>query len=402
LRFNYTVLTKAGRTLHGVTEAPSERVAEEALWRSGYTIAKLQAVRAAPTLQEVLPSLFSVSRRDLIIFSRQMATLLGSGVAILPALQLMSDQVSNAAFQKALLEIVEEIQTGSSFSEALSKHREIFPMIYHRMAEVGERTGRLELILRQLAIYMEKEDALLKKVQAAMVYPAVILVMAIGVVILMVTVALPAMMGLFVELKVELPITTRILLGVTYFARDYGVMVAVGLVILGVAMMLYIRTPAGRHQWHYTMLKTPVLGGVNLKGGLARLSRTMSILLRAGLPLVEVMDLMLRTTENVVIAGALATVRSELLAGRGLSGPLADQRIFPKLLVQMVRVGEETGTLDGNLETLADFYEEEADRAIATMTALIEPGMIIFVGGIVGFIAVSVVMPMYSIMGSMK
>jgi type IV pilus assembly protein PilC len=297
---------------------------------------------------------------------------------------------------------VEEIQTGSSFSEALSKHGEIFPMIYHRMAEVGERTGRLELILRQLAVYMEKEDALLKKVQAAMVYPAVILVMAIGVVVLMVTVALPAMMGLFVELKVELPITTRILLGVTYFARDYGVMVVIGLVILGAVMMFYIRTPAGRHQWHYTMLKMPVLGGVNLKGGLARLARTMSILLRAGLPLVEVMDLMLRTTENVVIAGALATVRTELLAGRGLSGPLAGQRIFPKLLVQMVRVGEETGTLDGNLETLADFYEEEADRAIATMTALIEPGMIIFVGVIVGFIAVSVVMPMYSIMGSMK
>ena len=402
MRFNYTVLTKAGRTLRGVTEAPSERVAEEALWRSGYTIAKLQAVRPAPTVQELLPSLFAVSRRDLIIFSRQMATLLGSGVAILPALQLMSDQVSNTTFQQALMDVVEEIQTGASFSEALSKHGEIFPMIYHRMAQVGERTGRLELILRQLAVYMDKEEALVKKVQAAMVYPAVILLMAVGVVVLMVTVALPAMMGLFVELKVELPITTRILVGVTYFVRDYGMVLLVVVVLAIALLMLYLRTADGRRQWHYLLLKMPVLGAVNLKGSLARLSRTMSILLRAGLPLVEVMDLMLRTTENVVIAGALATVRTELLAGRGLSAPLAGQRIFPKLLVQMVRVGEETGTLDGNLETLADFYEEEADRAIATMTALIEPAMIIFVGVIVGFIAVSVVMPMYSIMGSIK
>ncbi len=402
MRFHYTVLTKAGRTLRGVTEAPSERVAEEALWRSGYTIAKLQAVRPAPTIAELLPSLFAVSRRDLIIFSRQMATLLGSGVAILPALQLMSDQVSNAAFQKALMDVVEDIQTGASFSEALSKHGEIFPMIYHRMAEVGERTGRLELILRQLAVYMDKEEALVKKVQSAMVYPAVILLMAVGVVVLMVTVALPAMMGLFVELKVELPITTRILLGVTYFVRDYGTTLLVVLILLSVLLVLYLRTAGGRWQWHHLLLKMPVLGAVNLKGSLARLSRTMSILLRAGLPLVEVMDLMLRTTENVVLSGALAAVRTELLAGRGLSAPLAGQRIFPRLLVQMVRVGEETGTLDGNLETLADFYEEEADRAIATMTALIEPAMIIFVGVIVGFIAVSVVMPMYSIMGSIK
>jgi type IV pilus assembly protein PilC len=218
------------------------------------------------------------------------------------------------------------------------------------------------------------------------------------VVTLMVTVALPAMMGLFVELKVELPLATRILLAVTYFLRDFGAALFLGLAVLAILTWAYLRTSGGRRRWHYALLKMPVIGAVNLKGALARLSRTMSILLRAGLPLVEVMDLMLRTTENVVISGAMATVRTDLLAGRGLSG----QRIFPKLLVQMVRVGEETGTLDGNLETLADFYEEEADRAIATMTALIEPAMLIFVGLIVGFIAVAVVMPMYSIMGSVK
>jgi type IV pilus assembly protein PilC len=402
LRYKYTVLTRAGRTLHGYTEAPTEHAAEEALWRAGYTIAKLEGQRPLPTVSELLPSLFAVSKRDLIIFSRQMATLLGSGVAILPALQLMSEQVSNSSLQRALSAVVDDIQTGSSFSDSLSKHPDIFKVLYYRMVQVGERTGRLELVLRQLSVYMEKEDAIVRKVQAAMIYPSVLLLLAFGVVILLVTLALPAMMGLFTELKVELPLSTRILLGITGFVHDHGVTVAILAVIAGVLLFLGLQTPQGRYRWHAIMLRVPVLGPVNLKGALARFARTMSTLLRAGLPLVEVMDLVMLTTENLVVTKALGRVRGDLLAGKGLSAPLAAQGIFPRLLVQMVRVGEETGTLDSNLETLADFFEEEADRAIATMTALMEPAMIIFVGGIVGFIAISVVTPMYSIMGSIK
>jgi type IV pilus assembly protein PilC len=235
-----------------------------------------------------------------------------------------------------------------------------------------------------------------------MVYPAVILLLAVGVVILLVTVALPAMMGLFVELKVELPWTTRLLLAVTNFARDYGTVTFLAVLALVAVLAVYIQMPAGRAQWHLVLLRIPVIGGVNLKGALARMSRTMAILLRAGLPLAEVMELVMQTSGNVVVAQALGGVRDELLAGRGLSAPLSRQKFFPRLLVQMVRVGEETGTLDGNLETLADFYEEETDRAISTMTSLIEPAMLLFAGGVVAFIAVSVIMPMYSIMGSVK
>jgi type IV pilus assembly protein PilC len=402
MRFKYTVLTRTGRTVHGITEAPSEKVAEEALWRAGYTIASLEAERAALSVREVLPSLFAVTKRDLIILSRQMATLLSSGVAILPALQLMADQVGNSTLRLALLDVVDDIQAGASFSDALSKHPTVFPLVYHRMVQVGERTGRLELILRQVSVYLEKEEAITRRVQSAMVYPAVILLLAVGVVILLVTVALPAMMGLFVELKVELPWTTRLLLAVTNFARDYGTVTFLAVLALVAVLAVYIQMPAGRAQWHLVLLRIPVIGGVNLKGALARMSRTMAILLRAGLPLAEVMELVMQTSGNVVVAQALGGVRDELLAGRGLSAPLSRQKFFPRLLVQMVRVGEETGTLDGNLETLADFYEEETDRAISTMTSLIEPAMLLFAGGVVAFIAVSVIMPMYSIMGSVK
>ncbi len=402
MRYKYTVLTRTGRTVRGITEAPTEKVAEEALWRAGYTIANLEAERAAPSIRELLPSLFAVTRRDLIILSRQMATLLSSGVAILPALQLMAEQVSNSTLRLALLDVVDDIQAGSSFSDALSKHSTVFPMVYHRMIQVGERTGRLELILRQVSVYLEKEEAIARRVQSAMVYPVVILGLSVGVVILLVTVALPAMMGLFVELKVELPWTTRVLLAATAFVRDYGSITFLGLLVLVAVLAVYAQMPAGRRHWHSLLLRIPVIGGVNLKGALARMSRTMAILLRAGLPLAEVMDLVLQTSGNAVVVQALSGVRDELLAGRGLSSPLSRQKFFPRLMVQMVRVGEETGTLDGNLETLADFYEEETDRAISTMTSLIEPAMLLFAGGVVAFIAVSVIMPMYSIMGSIR
>lgn len=402
MQFKYVVFTKTGQMVTGVTEAPSEQVAEEALWRAGYIIAKMEAVRPLPSLRDLLPTIFAVRRQDLIIFSRQLATLLESGVAILPALQLLGDQVGNPILRQALHQVSEDIQAGASLSEALAKHPRVFPVLYRRMIHVGERTGRLEGILHQLVTYMSKEEAISKKVSSAMVYPSLILALAAVVVTILVTVTLPAILGLYRELNVELPWTTRALIALSDFVQKYGVFILSGLILLIAALMLYIRQPLGRWQFHYLLLHLPILGPVNLRSAISRLVRTMSTLLRAGLPMAEVMDLLLQTTGNDVLRQAVAAVRAQLLAGHGLSQPLSTQRIFPRLVVQMVRVGEETGTLDNNLETLADFYEEEADRAITTMTSLIEPALIILVGLVVGFIAVSVIMPMYSIMGAFK
>jgi len=402
MQFRYIVFTKTGQMVTGVTEAPSEQVAEEALWRAGYIIAKMEAVRPLPSLRDLLRTLFAVKRQDLIIFSRQLATLLGSGVAILPALQLLADQVGNPTLRRALRQIAEDIQAGASFSEALARHPRVFPVLYQRMIQVGERTGQLEGVLRQLVVYMSKEEAVTRRITAAMIYPSLILALAAVVVTILITVALPAILGLYRELNVELPWTTRALMAISDFVQSRGILLLMGLILLVAAISIYISQPTGRWQFHYLLLHLPVLGPVNLRSAISRLARTMSTLLRAGLPMAEVMDLLLQTTQNDVLRQATAAVQAQLLAGHGLSQPMSTQRIFPRLLVQMVRVGEETGTLDSNLETLADFYEEEADRAIATMTSLIEPALIIFVGLVVGFIAVSVIMPMYSIMGTFK
>jgi type IV pilus assembly protein PilC len=400
--FKYVAYTKAGERVQGTINVASEAMAEKALWRSDYIIVSLKPLRARPGLAEMMPSFFGVKSRDLIIFSRQLATLIESGITILSGLQMLAEQLSNKTLKKALQTVIEDVQEGDPLSEALKKHPLVFPYIYGRMIEVGERMGNMEAVLRQLAIYMEKREALTRKLRGAMAYPTFILLLAIGVAFLMITFTLPGIMGLFSEFDVELPITTRILIAVTDFAAAYRSYMLVGGVSAVVLVVLYVRTPFGRRQRDLLILKIPIIGAINIQSNIARICHTMSILLKAGLPMAEIMSLIVQTMENVILHDALDRVRTEMLQGHGLSRPISQEKLFPGLLAQMVKVGEETGALDSNLETLAVFYEEEADRKIGALTGMMEPALMLFVGGMVGFMAVSIILPMYTLMGSMR
>lgn len=402
MSYKYVAYTRAGERVQGTINVTSEAMAEKALWRSEYIIVSLKPLRARPGLAEMMPSFFGVKSRDLIIFSRQLATLIESGITILSGLQMLQEQLSNKALKKALQTVIEDVQEGDPLSEALSKHPLVFPHIYGRMIEVGERMGNMEAVLRQLAIYMEKREALTRKLKGAMAYPAFILVLAIGVAFLMITFTLPGIMGLFTEFEVELPITTRMLIAITDFAAAYRSYMLTGGVSAVVLVALYIRTPIGGRQLDLLLLKIPIIGSINIQSNIARICHTMSILLKAGLPMAEIMSLIVQTMENKILRDAIDRVRTEMLQGHGLSRPIGQEKLFPGLLAQMVRVGEETGALDSNLETLAVFYEEEADRKINTLTGMMEPALMLFVGGMVGFMAVSVIMPMYTLMGSMR
>jgi type IV pilus assembly protein PilC len=270
------------------------------------------------------------------------------------------------------------------------------------MIAIGERTGNLEMVLRQLAAHMEKEQAIIKRVRGAMAYPAFVILLAICVVGILVTTALPPLLGLFDEFNAEPPLPTRILLGVTHFATAYKLHMAVVLVAAVAIGGFYVRRPSGRRQLDYLLLRAPLLGPITVLSNTSRFSRTMAILLKAGLPLSEVMELILETTQNRVVREAMEGVRDKLLRGEGLSKPLANSNMFPPMLVQMVEVGEETGTLDSNLETIAEFYAREVDERINTLTAMIQPALTLCMGGIVAFIAISIIMPMYSIMHSIR
>ncbi len=388
--------------MQGVLNVSTEAAAEEALWKSEYIIVNLRQVRPGADLAVLMPSFFGVKSRDLIVFSRQLATLIESGITILAGLQMLAEEGTSKALKTALEKVSEDVREGETLSDALKKRPHIFPPIYGRMIEIGERMGNMEGVLRQVATYMDKREALVRKLRGAMAYPAFIISLALGVAFLMITFTLPGIMGLFGEFEIELPITTRILIAITNFSSAHRTQLLVGAVLVILVLVLYIKTPIGRRQKDTLLLKLPVISGINIQSNMSQLCHTMSILLRAGLPMAEIMNLIMETMGNVILKEAVQRVRTEMLQGQGLSQPMRQEKLFPKLLVQMVRVGEETGTLDANLETLAIFYEEEADRKINALTSMMEPALMILIGGMVGFLAVSVIMPMYTMIGSMR
>jgi len=400
--YKYVAYTRTGERVQGVLNVPTEAAAEEALWRSDYIIVSLQPVRPRADLAALMPTFFGVKPRELIVFSRQLATLIESGITILSGLQMLAEESASKPLKRALEKVIEDVQEGETFSNALRKQPHVFPPIYSRMMEIGERMGNMETVLRQVATYMEKREDLTRKVRGAMAYPAFIISLAIGVVFLMITFTLPGILGLFSEFNVELPLTTRILIAVTDFTSAHQTQLVTGAVLFVVLLALYLRTPIGRRQKDILLLKIPVINSITIQSSMAQLCHTMSILLRAGLPMAEIMNLLVETMGNVILREAIERVRMEMLQGHGLSQPLRQEKVFPSLLAQMVRVGEETGTLDSNLETLAKFYEEEADRRINALTSMMEPALMLFVGGLVGFLAVSVIMPMYTMIGAMR
>jgi type IV pilus assembly protein PilC len=401
MNYRYEAFDKNGQRQTGVLVSPTETAAEEALWQQGLTIVRLAPAKPRSSLRTLFPSFFGVKRPDLIIFSRQLATLIESGIGILTGLQLLL-QSSRSALREVLIEVIQSLQQGQPLSAAIAAHPTAFPPLYARTLAVGERTGHMEDALRQLATFLEKEQALSRKLRDAATYPAFVLGVAVFVVVIVVAVALPPIVDLFDSFHAELPVPTKILIGISKFASGYGSLLIFGAIVLLLVAIYYGSTPNGRRIRDRLFLRLPVIGKVILQGQVARFTRTAAVLIRAGLPLAEVMELILKTVDNTVVAAALDRVRLALLAGRGLSGPLAAERIFPLMVSQMVMVGEATGTLEANLATLADFYEEETDRSVKNLAALMEPALTLLVGGVVGFISIAIVTPMYSVLSSIK
>jgi type IV pilus assembly protein PilC len=400
MAYTYIAISPQGRKVQGRVDANTESAAEEILWKQQFTVISLKEVAEGGDSGGFLRP--KVTTRDLAVLAHQLATLIASGNSIGRALLLLGEQASSKRLREILAEVVVDIQQGRPFSDAIAKHNRDFPPLFARMVEVGERAGNLESVLRQMATYMEKEEALVRKVKSAMTYPTVVTVLAIGVMFLMLTVALPPLMGLFTSFDAELPLPTRVLLALTNFFSAYKYYILGAMAVAGVGAAFFFRSEGGKALLDRTLLKIPKLGTVIVQGAVARMCRTTSTLLRAGISLPEILDMVIRTQSNTVIAGALTEVHSELLQGNGLAGPLAAQKVLPGMLAQMVRVGEETGSLDSNLETLAIFYEDEVDRSVSALTAALEPALTIFIGIMVGFVAVAVIMPMYSLMSAIN
>ena len=400
--YSYRAYTDAGRRREGRLEAEGISAAEQALWLEGLKIVRLEPVAPPKTMADYFPSLYRISRQDVILFTRQLSTFVGAGVPMSRGLQTIAEETSSVLFKRVILRILDDLERGQNLSEALARHPSVFPTLYIDLVKVAELTGNLEATLRQLAGYLRRDLNTVRRVRSALIYPAVLLCVAAAVVVILVFFALPAFVKIFAEFRVQLPLPTRILLGVVEFLRAWGLVIGIGLAAGAVAVVLALQTAWGAYNKDRLALRVPIFGPIVLAAIMNRFARTLSMVLRAGAPLGQTFDAVSKGTGNRVFQRGLDAVREQMTSGEGFSGPLAQTHLFPPMLTQMVRVGEETGTLDTYLEQAADFYEEELDYRIRAMTSLIEPVMTIVVGLVVGFIAVSLISAMYGLIGALK
>lgn len=401
MAYQFTAYTVDKRIIQGTIDAASESMAEQALYQAGYhRILSLREVRPGLGLQKLMPTLFGIRTQNVIDFSHQLAFLIESGVALLTALQLLEEQTSSAPFRKVIAGLVDELRGGSSLSQALSNYPQAFSYTYCQVIRAGEQAGNLEVGLRQMASYMEKQAAMRKRVKHALAYPALVLLMAMGVFALLITVALPPLVGLFTSLGVELPWTTRLLIATAGFLINYKFHLLGGLFTLIILIVGFLRLPTGKLTRDRLMLKLPVIGSINIQRNMCHFCQTTSMLLRAGLVLPQIMNIVIQTVSNRIIRQALRDVREKLVQGQGLSQPMAAIDLFPPLSVEMVVVGEKTGNLESTLATVANFYEQSVDHRLNTLISMIEPALTVAIGLVVAFIALSLITPLYSILKS--
>ncbi len=398
ITYRYVASTNQGELVKGTIKAVSEIEAERLIIEKGYDPVQVEVVPSMFSLEEAFPTLFRVKPRDVIIFSRQLATLLKSGISLLPALEILQGQVaSSRAFRSTLASIINDIRSGGSFSQSISKYPKAFTDIYSRTIAMGEESGNLETVLHQMADYLEKQSEMGQKVRKALAYPSMVMGVGVLVIILIVTVVMPQLLGMFTSMNIELPLPTRILIAITEFTKTYQLYILVAAVLLSVLILGMAQQPAGRRLLDRLRLTVPIIGPPALMLELGRFARTVSILVQAGLKLQEIMEVLPQSTSNGFFRDALNQLKERLLLGEGLSDPMSRMRIFPPLLVQMVAVGEESNTLDFTLGVVADFYETTADEKTAAMIGMIGPISTIAIALLVGFIALSVIMPMYSL-----
>ncbi len=399
MEFQYVAYTEDKRLVKGKVSANNEEAALNLLGYGGYQTVSLKEIVPFFNLQKIMARFSRVKPREIIMFSRQLALLLESGTDIVTSLELLQSQVTNRTLQVTLGDVAADIRGGSSLSAALSKHPRAFPELYARTLAAGEQAGNLEIVLRQMADYLERSATTEKKIKNALTYPVIVAIVAFIVIAVLVTFVLPAFTGLYRTLGADLPATTQMLISLSDWLIDYGVFLLLGIVAVAIIGFLYIRTPTGKYQFDKLMLSVPVIGRINLLSQLARCCRTIALLFKVGLPLPEVMSQAIHGTNNKVLIQALTEVQQELIRGEGLSKPMAKRSVFLPLMVQMTSVGEETGHLDTTLSTVAQTYEVEADDRTSSAVGLIQPAITIIIGVVIAFIAISMVSAMYSIYG---
>ena len=392
--------TRAGEFRSGTMDADTEIVVREKLAAQGLII---NSVKKKP-IELKLPTLGSgVSLKDLVVFTRTFSTMIDAGLPIVQCLDMLSSQAENRHFGGILAKVKADVESGKSLSESLAKHPKVFDDLFCNLVAAGEAGGILDLIFRRMATYLEKSAKLRRQVRGALVYPTAIVVVGVLVMVIMMTFVLPTFETMFKDLGAgSLPAPTRIVLAISHFITGNALILIPLLVAAGFGLWAFKRTPQGRYLWDNMLLKLPVLGNVVRKGAVARFTRTLGTLLASGVPILDAMDIVARTAGNAVISKGILYAREKVSQGMDIASPLLETAIFPPMVVQMIGVGEQTGAMDDMLQKIADFYEEEVDAAVAAMSAMLEPLILVFLGVGVGGMLIAMYLPIFDVAGGIK
>lgn len=343
-----------------------------------------------------------VKLKELVIFTRQFSTMVNAGVALLRALNIMTEQAQSKAFKRILTRISDGVEEGSSLSESMKEHPRVFSKLYVSMVSAGEVGGVLDDVLERLALFLESQAKLIGQLKAAMTYPSVVFFIAITIFIFLLYFVIPIFKEMFDSMKVPLPGFTMLLINMSNWIKTGWWMLLLGVGGTVYGLIAFVKTPLGRAQFDNLALNAPIFGNIVRKVAVARFTRTLGTLLKSGVPLMTCLEITQDTAGNVHIAAGIAKVREAVSEGEGMTKPLEQTKLFPPMVTQMIAIGEESGSVDAMLNKVADFYDEEVEQAVKSLTSLLEPLMMVLIGGMVGSIIIGMYLPMFSVVGAIQ
>lgn len=401
--FNYKIKI-AGRTLKKTIEAPTKEAAIKIV--KNKTGVDLKSVKPKPK-EITIPYLNKltapkITTKSITIFVRMFATMIDAGLPLVQCLEILSNDPENPSMSALLKKIRSDVEEGSTFADALRKHPKYFDNLFVNLAEAGEAGGILDTILNRLATYMEKNEALKSKIKGAMVYPAVVITVAVVVVAVLLIFVIPVFASLFTEMGAELPLPTRIVMALSNFMQRWIIVIIVAIAIFIYAFKKYYATEQGRIVIDSLTLKLPLFSDLIVKSSVARFTRTLGTLISSGVPILDSLEITARASGHAIIEMAILATRDSIKEGKTIAEPLEATEVFPGMVVQMIGVGEQSGALDAMLAKIADFYEEEVDNAVETLTSAMEPAMIVILGTTVGGVVVAMYMPIFSMVNALK
>jgi type IV pilus assembly protein PilC len=392
--------TKTGEVKKGEMEAADEASVQQRLRSMALQNVKIR--KKALQLSFKLPGIGGITQKDLVIFTRQFATMIDAGLPLVQCLDILANQLDNMAFREVLTRVKVKVESGSTLADALGEHPKVFDTLYVQLVAAGEIGGILDTILNRLAAYIEKNEKLKSKVKGAMVYPSIVLVVAVGVTVVLLLFVTPTFEKMFKDFGGAMPAPTQIVIDLSKFLQKYILLLIGVLIASAIAFHTWKNTKKGREQWDRFIIQTPVFGPLIRKVAVARFTRTLGTMISSGVPILDALEVVAKSAGNTVVEKAIRYTKEKISEGKTIIQPLSETKVFPSMVVQMIGVGEATGAMDQMLNKIADFYDDEVDAAVSALTSMIEPIMMVFLGAIVGGFLIAMYLPIFSIAGAVK